>query len=152
MKIEEAIQQKSFQDEYHKSQLNIIYTATWLNTLSTQALKPYDLSQQQFNVLRILRGMKGEPATIKLITGRMLDRSSNASRLVDKLADKGYVERKTCPTDRRRVDIWITSIGLDIVEQSSIAMSAMIQERSKSISIEEAKELSRILDKLRESE
>ncbi|MFK7933933.1 MAG: MarR family winged helix-turn-helix transcriptional regulator [Saprospiraceae bacterium] len=149
MKIEDAIQQKKFQDEHHKAQLNVLYTSTWINQLSNQALKPFDLSWQQFNVLRILRGLKGEPATVKLLTERMIDKMSNASRLVDKLLKKEYVERQTCPDDRRRVDVLLTETGLQAVNDASDAISEMMETHTRNITIDEAIELNRILDKLR---
>lgn len=149
VKIEDAIQQKKFQDEYHKAQLNVLYTATWINQLSNQALKPFELSWQQFNVLRILRGLKGEPATVKLLTERMIDKMSNASRLVDKLLKKQYVERRPCPADRRRVDVVLTERGLNAVNDASEAISEMMRVHTQSIEVAEALELNRILDKLR---
>jgi len=103
--IEEAIQQPNFPSPFHRVQVNTIFTAAWLNQRSAQSLKATGLSLQQFNILRILRGRAGKPATIKLLTERMLDKMSNASRLVDKLKEKGLVERQECPSDRRRVDI-----------------------------------------------
>ena len=149
VRIEEAIQQKKFQSEYHKAQLNVLYTATWINQMSNQALKPFGLSWQQFNVLRILRGLKGEPATVKLLTERMIDKMSNASRLVDKLLKKGYVERRTCPEDRRRVDVLLTAAGSQAVNEASDAISEMMNDFNQNILASEAVELNRILDKLR---
>ena len=95
MKIEEAIQQKSFSNEYQKVHINVLYTAAYLSQIASSALKPYKISWQQFNILRILRGLQPEPATVKLLTERMIDKMSNASRLVEKLKQKGYVEKET---------------------------------------------------------
>ncbi|MEM1358439.1 MAG: MarR family transcriptional regulator [Bacteroidota bacterium] len=114
-----------------------------------KALKPFDLSLQQFNILRILRGRGDQPSTVKLLTERMLDKMSNASRLVDKLKSKGYVERKQCPTDRRRVDIIITQEGLDTIEKASTAVENMRNIAFDNLSDEEADALSHLLDKLR---
>ena len=119
VKLEQAIQQKQFKSEFQKAQINVLYTAAWLNQQATQSLKPYKISVQQFNILRILRGMHPEPATVKLLTERMIDKMSNASRLVEKLYQKGLVERKSCASDRRRVDIVITKKGLDLVAKAS---------------------------------
>ena len=147
--IEEAIQQAAFTDPAHRAQVNIIYTSNWLNQLTTAALRPYGLSLQQFNVLRILRGRGSEPSTVKLLTERMLDKMSNASRLVDKLREKGYVERKECASDRRRVDIVITEAGLRIVEEASRAVNEIKDQHFGRLEGGEYDELSRSLDKLR---
>lgn len=147
--IEDAIQQSKFSSPDHRAQVNVIYTASWLNQLTGQALKPTGLSLQQFNILRILRGRGDEPSTIKLLTERMLDKMSNASRLVDKLKDKGYVERQECPTDRRRVDIHITELGLKIIGEASAAVEARRLHAFSSLTDEESIQLSFLLDKLR---
>lgn len=149
MKIDKAIK-SSFTSEYHKAHINVLYSASWMSQSSTKLLKPYKISWQQFNILRILRGMHPEPATVKLLTNRMIDKMSNASRLVDKLMKKEYVERQTCTKDRRRVNIAITPLGLDVLAKASSEMEANIEKSMSSITEEEAKELNRILDKMRE--
>ncbi len=120
--IESEIQQSAFRSPAHKIQVNIIYTASWINQQTAACLRPFGLSIQQFNILRILRGRGDQPSTVKLLTERMIDKMSNASRLVDKLKEKGYVKRQECETDRRRVDIVITEAGLEIVAQASKAV------------------------------
>jgi len=147
--IEQAIQQPNFNSPLHRAQVNIIYTSSWLNQMTAKTLKPFGLSLQQFNILRILRGCGGNPATIKLLTERMLDKMSNASRLVDKLKDKGLVERQECLTDRRRVDIVITQAGLVLTQRASDAVERKRTEAFQSISEDEAAQLSLLLDKLR---
>lgn len=147
--IEEEIRQASFKSPAHRTQVNIIYTAAWINQQTTQALRPFGLSIQQFNILRILRGRNGKPATVKLLTERMLDKMSNASRLVDKLKDKGYVRRQECETDRRRVDIVITEEGLDIIRQASEAVEQSMQESLGNLDDHDFNELSNMLDRLR---
>ncbi|HET9137156.1 MAG TPA: MarR family transcriptional regulator [Candidatus Kapabacteria bacterium] len=117
MKIEDEIKQPKFQSEYHKLGVNLAFTANWFDRQITQKLKEFKLTSQQFNVLRILRGQYPNPATINLITERMLDKMSNASRLVDKLLTKGLVDRKTCPEDRRQVDIIITEKGQELLKK-----------------------------------
>jgi len=149
MRIEEAIKQENFRTPKHRASINIIYTAGWLNQESAQVLRPFDISVQQFNILRILRGQKGKPATVKLLTERMLDKMSNASRLVEKLRKKGYVERTECPDDRRRVDIYITSAGMEVCEQASEAMEANMHQSFQHLTSEEADILSNLLDRLR---
>ena len=150
MKIEKEIEQKKFKSVYHKAHINLLFTASWLSQNSAQLLKPYKISWQQFNILRILRGMYPEPATVKLLTERMIDKMSNASRLVDKLKHKGYVERRVCPSDRRRVDIQITEDGLRILEDISQIMEDGLNQKMSSLSVEEAEQLNILLDKLRD--
>ncbi|MEL6141201.1 MAG: MarR family transcriptional regulator [Bacteroidota bacterium] len=149
MRIEEAIKQENFQSPMQRASINIIYTAGWLNQQTTHVLRPFDISVQQFNILRILRGRKGKPATVKLLTERMLDKMSNASRLVEKLRKKGYVERTECHDDRRRVDIHITSAGIEVCEQASKALEENMYKNFQSLTPEEADRLSELLDQLR---
>jgi DNA-binding MarR family transcriptional regulator len=151
MKIEEEINQKKpFKDNYQKLGVNILFTASWLTKMQTAVLKPLGLTIQQFNILRILRGMKGEPATVKLLTTRMIDKMSNASRLVDKLVNKGYVERLECKEDRRRVDIFITQKGLNILTEASDTLENAMTLEMSAISEEEATIISDLLDKMRD--
>jgi len=150
MKIEEAIQQKRFKNAYHQAHINVLFTASWLSQQSARILRPFNISWQQFNILRILRGMHPEPATVKLLTERMIDKMSNASRLVDKLNRKGLVERKTCPNDRRRVEIRVTDLGLNLLEKASQVMESNLEAKMASISPEEAQQLSKILNKIRD--
>ena len=147
--IEKAIQQPRFQSPHHRAHVNIVFTSSWLNQLTVNALKPSGLSLQQFNILRILKGRGDQPSTIKLLTERMLDKMSNASRLVDKLREKGYVERKECASDRRRVDILITEAGLEAVNTASIAVDNTRKDIFGSLSDDEADQLSYLLDQLR---
>jgi len=150
MNIEQEIQQKQFTSEYQKAHINVLFTASWLSQASGQALKPFQISWQQFNILRILRGMRPEPATVKLLTERMIDKMSNASRLVDKLSKKGLVERTVCPADRRRVDIRITKEGLALLAEASAAMERSLENRMGALTPDEATELNRLLDKMRD--
>ncbi|MEL6942255.1 MAG: MarR family transcriptional regulator [Bacteroidota bacterium] len=151
MKIEEEIKQSKFKNEFQKLQINVLFTASWLNQRSTRLLKPYKISWQQFNILRILRGRHPEPATVKVLASRMIDKTSNASRLVEKLRQKGYVERSECQEDRRRVDIILTDLGMKIVNQASETMETELL-RITQISEEEAKTASDILDSMRNGE
>lgn len=149
MKIEEAIKQKKFESEFQKAHINILYTANWLSQSLGSALDPLNLTWQQFNILRILRGMSPEPATVKLLTERMIDKMSNASRLVEKLKQKGMVERQACEFDRRQVDIVLTEKGKEVLEEASQALRISTEQRFSSISVEEAKGLNSLLDQLR---
>lgn len=147
VKIEEEIQQKNFDSPQNKVVVNLLFTYGKISTTQHRTLKPYELSVQQFNLLRILRGQSPKPASIKLLTDRMIDKMSNASRLVDKLLTKKLVERKNSEQDRRQVDILITDKGLKTIETASIAMENAMS--SINISNEDAEQLSVLLDKLR---
>ena len=149
MKIEKEINQTKFKNERQKAAINLIFTASWLNQLSAETLKPFNISIQQFNILRILRGMSPEPASVKLLTERMIDKMSNASRLVDKLKSKGLVERNSCPHDRRQVDICITRKGLRLIEKASEALESNHQDKLETITEEDAQLLNELLDRLR---
>ncbi|PHN01544.1 MarR family winged helix-turn-helix transcriptional regulator [Flavilitoribacter nigricans] len=149
MKIEEAIQQKKFRDEYHKAHINVLFTASWIHQQSLKALKPFNISWQQFNILRILRGMYPEPASVKSLTERMIDKMSNASRLVEKLKQKGLVERRSCKFDRRQVDVVITDQGLELLSQASAAMEDQMDLSKSQLSEEQAAQLNDLLDAMR---
>jgi DNA-binding MarR family transcriptional regulator len=149
MELEKEIQQSKFQNEYQKLLLNIIFTASWLNLRNTQRLKPYGISPQQYNILRILRGQYPKSATVTLLTERMLDKSSNASRLVEKLRVKHLLDRCECPEDRRAVNVRITDKGLALLQKLDQSDDD-IRKDFTHISEEEAKLVNRILDGIRE--
>lgn len=147
MKLEDAIQQSSFKTEFVKAEVNLLYTGAWALGESNAALKVYDLTVQQYNVLRILRGQHPQPASVNLIIDRMLDKMSNASRLVDKLEKKRLVTRNRCMFDRRKVDVVITDKGLKLLEEieKDTAKRTLVDNLTES----EARELNRLLDKVR---
>jgi len=149
MKIEDEIQQKKFKNQPQKLAVNILFTSTWIGTMNMHSLKPYGISRQQFNILRILKGMHPKPATVKLLTERMIDKMSNASRLVEKLKSKGLVERQSCELDRRRVDIVITAKGLKLIEKASKVVEKDLVNNLSNLTTSESQELNRLLDKLR---
>ncbi|UTW60901.1 MarR family transcriptional regulator [bacterium SCSIO 12741] len=148
MRIEDEIKQKQFKSDLQRALVNLHYTYLFLNRTHSERLKPYGISSQQFNILRILRGQYPNPASIKLLTERMMDKMSNASRLVDKLLAKKLVERTSCPEDRRRVDVVITEKGLELIEKASNELDGAAEKFK--LTSEEAIELSRLLDKMRE--
>lgn len=117
MNIEETIKTSNKLPESRRLILNILITANYINDRIGEALKEFDLSIPQFNVLRILRGQKGEPANLGTIQERMVSRMSNTTRLVDKLITKGLVERVTCEANRRKVEISITEKGLEFLRE-----------------------------------
>jgi DNA-binding MarR family transcriptional regulator len=147
-KIEEAIQQKEFKNPYNKVVVNLLFTHSYLVTSQNILFKPHDLSPEQYNVLRILRGQNGIPITVSSIQDRMLNKMSNASRLVEKLKMKGLVKREECPSDRRQVDILITDKGLHLLE----ILQQQVEESHQGfvhLSEEEVNQLNDLLDKLR---
>ncbi len=151
MKIEEEIkQQKKFADEYERATVNILFTSNYLYNLNAARLKKYDVTPEQFNVLRILRGAYPRPIMLSEITERMLDKASNATRLVEKLRQKSLVKREICANNRRQVDILITEAGLGVLTSIDNDCQEWMQSM-RSLSIAEAEELNRILDKVRES-
>lgn len=148
MKIEEEIKQKHFLNEHQKALINVSYTAMWMMSWQNNMLKPYSISVQQFNILRILKGQYPSPAPLKLLTERMIDKMSNTSRLVEKLRAKKLVKREICEDNRRQVDITITEKGLDLIDK----LTKKMDEETKCLEViteEEARELNRILDKMR---
>lgn len=146
--LEEAIKQKEFKDPYNKLVVNLLYTHSYLVSAQNSILKPFDLSPEQYNVLRILRGQNGVPTTVSSIQDRMLNKMSNASRLVDKLKIKQLVERRECPADRRQVDIVITEKGLQVLNDLQIYMEGFNTQVVK-LTEEETILMNNLLDKLR---
>jgi DNA-binding MarR family transcriptional regulator len=148
MSLEEEIHQKKFNSEYDKMMLNILYTGSWLYNRDASRFKPYDITPEQYNVMRILRGSHPTPMMLTDITSRMLNKSSNATRLVEKLRQKSLVRREICKDNRRQVDISITDKGLVMLKKID-GESAAWMTGLKRITKAEATELNRILDKLR---
>lgn len=148
MNIETAIQQKSFRSEYEKLLVNLLYTSGWLQAHQVRYFKRYDLSPEQYNVLRILRGQYPKAISVTLVQERMLDKMSNASRLVEKLKSKELLSRTTCSKDRRQVDVKITDKGLELLARIDKERKD-ITAFSATIKMSEAKTLNQLLDKLR---
>lgn len=148
MKLEDEIQHVSFENEYLKAILNVMVTADVFGSATNMVLKPYGISKEQFNVLRILRGQHPKPATIQAITARMISKSSNATRLVEKMRQKGLVERSPCNEDRRKVDVCITGKGLALLDEVDPLVKASGKARC-SLTNDEARLLNSLLDKMR---
>lgn len=148
MTIEQAIQQKvPFSNEWQRAMVNLIYTANWVNDQLKINLKQFDITPQQYNVMRILRGA-GKPISTSDIRDRLLDKMSDASRMVDRLCQKGLVVRTTCPNDKRLVDVKLTDEGalllLDIDNHLKNIETPLVK-----LSPEEASTLNILLDKAR---
>lgn len=148
MAIEQDIKQPKFINEHQKAVVNLLFTASWLNNKKIAYLKKFNITPEQFNVLRILRGSHTKPMKLADITERMIDKSSNCTRLVEKLRIKRFVNREICENNRRQVDILITAVGLKLLGQIDSENEKWLSTL-KTISKAEAQELNRILDKLR---
>lgn len=147
MGIEKDIQQQVFRSEYQKAAVNIIFSSNWITEKIKQLLEVEDITPQQYNILRILRGSKKPLSTLQ-IRERMLDKMSDTSRIVERLQRKGLVEKKTCSIDKRLVDIVISRKGLsllDKLDEKNLQMDQIL----KSLTQEEAIQLNELLDKLR---
>ncbi|MBL7861093.1 MAG: MarR family transcriptional regulator [Cyclobacteriaceae bacterium] len=148
MSLEKEIQQEKFYNEFQKASINILFTGSWLYNLNASYLKKFGITPEQFNVLRILRGSAPKPMMLADITARMIDKNSNCTRLVEKLRQKGFVNRQICEHNRRQVDISITEKGLQVLKRIDADVPEWTRAMEK-ISKAEAKELNRLLDKLR---
>lgn len=149
MSLERDIKQDKFPDEHEKVLINILFTASWLYNKNASRLKVHDITPEQYNVLRILRGSYPRALMLSDVTSRMIDKSSNATRLVEKLRQKGLLRRDICENNRRQVDIVITQPGLDLLKDID-QVAATWFESLRVITQDEAAELNRILDKLRD--
>jgi DNA-binding MarR family transcriptional regulator len=147
MGIEHDIYQTTFRSEYQKSAINLIYTYNWFMERVKKILEKEDITSQQFNILRILRGQCGPLSTLQ-IRQRMLDKMSDTSRIVDRLIAKDLVKKVTCENDRRLVDVTITPKGLELLSELDKYQDDMDGLFSR-LSEEEAKNLNTLLDKVR---
>jgi len=150
MTLEKDINQHVFRSEYQKSALNLIYTFNWVNEKINRYFEPFDITQQQFNILRILRGA-GDPLSTLQIRQRMLDKMSDTSRIVDRLIKKGLVKKTVCREDRRMVDVMLTDKGKKLLQTMDVLNEEM-DAIFKSLNEEEARQLNFLLDKIRTSE
>ena len=147
MSLEKDINQQVFRSEYQKAIINLIYTFNWVNEKINRRFEPFDITQQQFNILRILRGA-GQPLSTLQIRQRMLDKMSDTSRIVDRLVKKGMVKKTISREDRRLVDVLMTDKGKKLL-QSMDVMNEEMESIFKYLSDEEAKLLNVLLDKIR---
>ena len=147
MGIEQDINQTNFRNEYQKAAINIIYTFNWMNERMKTMFDKEDITPQQFNILRILRGA-GKPISTLQIRQRMLDKMSDTSRIVDRLLAKGLVKKNTCPGDKRLVDVSITDKGKKLLERMDLLAPEM-DALFNNLSGADAKLLNKLLDKIR---
>ncbi|MDQ3100055.1 MAG: MarR family transcriptional regulator [Bacteroidota bacterium] len=140
--------QSSFASAQQKAMLNILFTANWLKSIQVTLFKPFGISAQQYNILRILRGAKGK-MNMQNVKHRMIDRAPNATRLTDKLIAKGLVERERCDEDRRVVYVKIAEKGLELLDRIDAKNNASIERNMKHLDDKDAAELNSILDRIR---
>ncbi|TAF53999.1 MAG: MarR family transcriptional regulator [Sphingobacteriia bacterium] len=148
VKLEQAIQSTKFKSEVHKASLNILYTAWWLKTQMSQELKPFGLTHEQYNVLRILKGKHPEQICVKDIASRMIERSSNVPRIIDRLVTKKLVKRANSMADKRETVISLTAGGLAILEASTDVINRVMSQLVQ-VPESEAKQLNQLLEQWR---
>ncbi len=151
MKLEEAIKTNKFSSQKQKAGLNILYTAWWLKTLISQELKGIGLTQEQYNVMRILKGKHPEKMCVKDIGSRMIERSSNVPRIADRLVAKKYVDRTTSDIDKRETEIALTDKGIQILKEASQKVDQVFIN-SVVIDEENASQLNLLLENMRQKE
>jgi DNA-binding MarR family transcriptional regulator len=148
MKIEDIIKSPAMSTS-KKVMMNIMYTQNVLGENFNETVKDYDLSPEQYNVLRILRGQKGKPANMCVIQERMIARTSNTTRLVDKLLLKGLVTREVCEENRRKMEILITEKGLNLLTELDPLLNAHEEKFSNNLTPTELEQLNTLLEKYR---
>ncbi len=149
MKIEDEIKSTVALDNSKKIIFNVLYTQNVIADKLNEILKPFELSGEQYNVLRILRGQKGNPANMCVIQERMLAKTSNTTRLVDKLLLKNLVTRNVCPVNRRKIEVLITQKGLDILTELDPKVQEHENSFSKNLNTAELEQLNQLLEKFR---
>ena len=149
MKIEDVLQSTVPMDNSKKIILNIVYTHNMITENFNEILKPYDISSEQYNVLRILRGQKGNPANMSLLQERMVAKTSNTTRLVDKLLGKDLVTRKVCSENRRKIEVLVTQKGLDVLQELDPKVIKHENSLSRNLTQDEIAQLNQLLEKYR---
>ncbi|MEP2771054.1 MAG: MarR family transcriptional regulator [Fulvivirga sp.] len=147
MRIEDEIKQEKFKSERQKVTINLLYTSNWLINKHKEFFSDYEITPQQYNVLRILRGQHPQSISTSAIKDRMLDKNSDVSRIVDRLTTKELVSKATCSKDRRLVDVLISQKGLSLLKTMDKAVDGL--DANISLNEEEAKMLNQLLDKVR---
>lgn len=148
MKIEEEIVQKKFRNEWQKATINILFTHSWLQVKLKELLKPYGITNQQFNVLKILKGQHPSPVSTNTVRDRMLDKMSDVSRIVARLQEKNLVNVCRSNQDKRLVDIVLSESGMELLNRID-EQNAKMDTIAKSLTEEDAIQLNNLLDKLR---
>ena len=151
MKLENALLSTKFSSEVQKASLNVLYSAWWLKSITSKELKDFDLTHEQYNVLRILKGKYPDQLCVKDIGRRMIEKSSNVPRIIDRLEIKKLVKRTVSESDKRETLITITKSGLSILESSTSKLSK-VHASIQTLTEKEALQLNYLLEKLRENE
>ena len=146
--IEQEIQQTKFKSPHQKAVINLIYTANWLQSRQHAIFKPFGITGQQFNILRVLRGQFPKSISATELKSRMLDQNSDVSRLLDRLAGKKLAVKRTCPNDKRASDVFITEEGNSLLKE--IAKRQKEIDTVLSLTPAEAEQLSDLLDRCRQ--
>lgn len=148
VQLQKEVKASKFENIFQQALVNVIFTYHWSNKNVKEALVPFDITQQQYNVLRILRGQYPSPATVNLIKNRILDKMSDTSRIVDRLIQKGYVDKSVNNYDKRAVDIIISDKGLSLLKKmdKEVNFSSFI---APNLTETEAEQLNILLDKMR---
>ncbi len=150
MRLEDEIKTDKFQSEIHKAQLNILFSANWLRGRISASLKPFGVTMEQFNVMRIIRGSNHETGVLaKDIAGRMLERNSNTTRIIDRLEAKNLVQRQVSVIDRRERPVFLTNQGLDLLKKIDQSWR-LNNPHAAPWDAKEAQLVNLLLDKMRE--
>ena len=146
MNVEQRIKTDTVLPLRRRTVIHLMLVNNHMQDVLAQALKPFEVSLQQFNVLRILRGQKGKPANLSTLSERMVSRMSNTTRLVDKLITKDYVRRNTCPENRRKIEIWLTDAGMQALKEMDLAVEAAEESLMHSLNDNQLENLNELLD------
>lgn len=149
MNLEEELKVKQFRSGRQKLHLNLIFTYNWMINQMHAVFKSHGITMQQYNILRILRGQNGKPSTIQLLKNRMMDKQPDASRLVDRLAAKGLVNREICKEDRRKMDVYISEKGLRLLDKMD-PQALEFENFFDNVSDEEIDQINELLDRIRD--
>lgn len=148
MRLEDEIRQSKFKSNRQKAVINLLYSSGYLINVFNDNAKKFDITRQQYNVLRILKGQMPKTASINLIKERMLDKMSDASRIVERLRVKGFVERTVSSTDKRAVDITITPKGIKVIEDMEPSIT-LVDDLFQHFTDQELETFNNLLDKMR---
>jgi len=147
--LEEEVKVAKFRNGRHRLLVNLMYTTNWVTGVMQDVFKSYGITNQQYNILRILRGSNPIPCTIQTLKDRMLDKQPDVSRLVDRLQSKGLLGRTVNPDDRRKMNVVITEAGLDLLSEMDPAVNKF-EELFSSLADNEVDSLNTLLDQVRD--
>jgi DNA-binding MarR family transcriptional regulator len=147
--IEKSIQNSTPLSPVARTVVNVLYTSRFIEERSAPLYKQYGITSAHFNILRILRGQKGQPANLSTIQERMIDRSSNTTRLIDKLIAKNWVTRRICPSNRRKIEVNITDLGREKLLEIDLGVEQTLKEILSNLTTKEMGQLNTLLDKVR---